>query len=80
MGQEIPTTQFTEGDFEEFFSRLKSETDTLALWSTQERFVSQGYFAGFELEAWLVYKNGSPAPINEQFLSRLNNDLMTPEI
>ncbi len=80
MGQEIPTTQFTQQDFEEFYSRLKSETATLEEWSTQERFISEGYIAGFELEAWLVNKDSTPAPINEEFLTHLANDLVTPEL
>ncbi len=80
MGQEIPTTQFSESDFEEFLSRLKSETRTLADWSSEERFISAGYIAGLELEAWLVDKNSHPAPVNEKFLARLNNNLVTPEL
>ena len=80
MGQEIPTTQFSQNDFDEFFSRLKTETGELADWFTQDRFVSQGCISGFELEAWLVNKDSRPAPINEEYLCRLNNDLVTPEL
>lgn len=36
--------------------------------------------AGFELEAWLVDGGLRPAPINDQYLARLNDPLASPEL
>jgi len=80
MGQEIPTSVFTDFDFDRYFALLEQETATLESWFQNRRFCSQGNIAGFELEAWLVYKNSFPAPINEAFINRLNSHLVTPEL
>ena len=80
MGQEIPTSLFNANDFARFLKQLERETQLLETWFQQQRFRSQGNIAGFELEAWLVYKNALPAPINEAFLQKMNNELVTPEL
>ncbi len=80
MGQEIPTTQFKDGDFNQFLANLERETEILEGWFQQKKFSSHECIAGFELEAWLVYKNALPAPINEIFLHRMNSELVTPEL
>ena len=81
MGQEIASARFQQRDFKAFGARLREETALLADWFRQRRFADEGPIGGFELEAWLV--DGSswrPSPMNEQFLERLNNPLVVPEL
>lgn len=80
MGQEIPTSLFTNHDFDRFFAKLKQETMLLENWFKSSRFCTEICLVGYELEAWLVYKNALPAPINEAFINRLNSELVTPEL
>ncbi len=80
MGQEIEGSQFTQADFQRFHDRLKQETDLLGQYLSSGRFDNQHTVSGFELEAWLTDKNCQPAPINEEFLKRLNNSLVCPEL
>lgn len=54
MGQEIDQSRFSAADFAEFEARLAAETELLATWFDQQRFVDTPPEAGFELEAWLV--------------------------
>lgn len=80
MGQEIPTSQFSNDDFDIFLERLQQETKLLAKWFGDHRFDEGGYRAGFEVEAWLLYKNASPAPVNETYLQMLSSEWVTPEL
>ena len=80
MGQEIPTTRFTPQDFEQFYQRLKEETSLLGDWSDQGRFQACEHNAGFEVEAWLINKDGSPAAVNEAYLQALDSQWVTPEL
>jgi len=80
MGQEINDATFSPYQFDRFHSRLKRETALLAQWLEADRFDNSNNVAGYELEAWLVDKNGRPAARNELFISTLNNPLVSPEL
>ncbi len=80
MGEEIPHTRFTAEEEREFQRRLKSETAQLAHWFSEHCFSQHAPMAGFELEAWLVDDAAAPVAENEQFLQRLNNPLVVPEL
>jgi len=80
MGQEIEGSRFTQADFQRFFDRLKQETELLHQYLGSGRFDNTNTVAGFELEAWLTDKDCQPAPINAEFLRRMNNPLVCPEL
>lgn len=80
MGEEIQRFEFSPSDFEKFSANLKEETLILREWFRQGVFDSPEKFVGFELESWLVDSNYSPSPSNKEFLSRLNNPLVVPEL
>ena len=80
MGQEIADSSFTREHFAEFRRRLERETALLSQWVAEGRLHSDGPVGGFELEAWLVDRNGHPAPVNDAFLDDLANPLVVPEL
>ncbi len=80
MGQEISQCQFTRRDFRRFRLRLRQETAALADWFREGRFAPAGGIGGFEIEAWLVDRQGQPAPLNQRFLERLGDPLVVPEL
>ena len=80
MGDEIPRRHFNAEDFSVFRFRLDEETKLLAEQFTSSRFSQRGDIAGFELEAWLVDDQGNPLPRNHEFLERLDNPLVVPEL
>ena len=80
MGQEIGTEHFSQADFERYYAALQQETGLLRQWFESGAFSSTRDIAGFELEAWLVDGAGSPAPVNEAYLARLGDELVTPEL
>ncbi|HZA29417.1 MAG TPA: glutamate--cysteine ligase [Gammaproteobacteria bacterium] len=80
MGQEIPTSQFSQHDFARFSRRLREETALFGQYLQSGRFDCQGAVGGFELEAWLVDRRGAPSPINEEFLKRLHSPLVVSEL
>src|SRR2546430_12634413 len=80
MGQEIPTSQFSQHDFARFNRRLREETALFGRYLQSGRFDCQGAVGGFELEAWLVDRRGAPSPINEEFLKRLHSPLVVSEL
>lgn len=80
MGQEIDQTRFTQEDFTIFMQRLHEETNLLARFLDEDRFDDHPPVAGFELEAWLVDAQLRPAPLNQVFLKRLGNPLVSPEL
>jgi hypothetical protein len=80
MGQEISSTSFSDSDFAEFRRRLSDETRQVrSLFRTEEASDAR-YVLGFELEAWLVDHNYFPVPHNEEYLRRLSNPLVVPEL
>ena len=80
MGDEIARSEFSVEDFERYRLHLQRETELLSEWFKEEQFVDEPLKAGFELEAWLIDKDLEPAPINTEFLERLNNPLASPEL
>jgi len=80
MGQEIQSTEFSERDFTEFRSALVRETRLLKHWFNDDHFSHTSGVAGFELEAWLIDSGGQPAPVNQDFLSHLDSEWVTPEL
>ena len=80
MGQEIRQSHFTPRDFRRFRARLRQETAILNDWFHTGRFAPAGGVAGFEIEAWLVDRQGQPAPLNRTFLERLADPLVVPEL
>ncbi len=80
MGQEIPYQTFSSEDFYEFDIRLTRETRLLERMFAGDSFKSAHPVGGFELEAWLVDAQARPAPANVDFLQRLNNPEVVPEL
>ncbi len=80
MGQEIRTHDFTDDDFEAFRRRLRDETELLARLAAEGGMAEGWPTAGFELEVWLVDRHWRPAAINERFLERMQNPLVTHEL
>ena len=80
MGQEIERVQFAPHDFQRFQTRLREETAHLGQWFRDKRFVARSPRGGFEVEIWLVDENMRPACINREFLERLDNPLVVPEL
>ncbi len=81
MGQDIQNHAFTEADFREFETRLRSETDLLEQWFAEDAFSSSLRETGFELEAWLIdRRHQAPAPVIDPFLEQLQDPLIVPEL
>jgi hypothetical protein len=80
VGQEIEQVHFSKEDFERFRGRLADETAALETWLRAGRFDQSAYVGGFELEAWLLDHNFFPLPRNQEYLARLNNPLVVPEL
>jgi len=80
MGQEIDAAQFTQADFEQFAGRLQAETRLLEKWFREGIFSARDRMGGYELEAWLVNDDSSPAPVNDVFLRKLDNAMVVPEL
>lgn len=80
MGDEIARTRFTGNDFSIFQTRLESENRLLSEWFSENRFSTKTPVCGLEVEAWLIDKQGLPAPRNEAFLKKLNNAMVVPEL
>ncbi len=80
MGQEIARSQFSPEDFQQFRERLGQETALLAEWFREDRLAPISGVGGFEIEAWLVDRQGRPAPLNRVFLEQLADPLVVPEL
>ncbi len=80
MGQEIETSEFSEEDFSEYRRLLVQETALLGELFAHGKFSRHHGVGGFELEAWLLDRKLDPAPINEQFLTKLNHPLVCAEL
>lgn len=80
MGQEIHTTSYQDADYQRFYQRLLAETELLGKF-IQDKVCSEiPPVAGFEIEAWLLYDDMRPAPLNEAFLQTFNNSMAAPEL
>ena len=80
MGQEIQHDHFRKQDFDEYYRRLKRETELLQGMFDEQCFADAPLTAGFEMEAWLVNDSEQPLADNECFLSAMNSDLLCPEL
>lgn len=80
MGQEISFSDFDQGDFDFFYQKLEKETQLLNKMIKQNACSTRSPVAGFELEAWILNKNMQPSPINNSFLTSLNNPLAFAEL
>ncbi len=80
MGDEIEERFFAAEDFSNFRARLDEETALLEALFKRGEFSARGDVAGFELEVWLTDASGNPAPSNTDYLERLNNPLVVPEL
>lgn len=80
MGQEINQTQFSDQIFKEYRRRLFQEIELLEAQLAQGFFSGIGEIGGYELESWLVDHNYFPSPVNQSFLTRLNNPLVVHEL
>lgn len=80
MGDEIKERFFAAEDFSNFRARLDEETGLLERLFRTGEFSARGDVAGFELEVWLTDATGNPAPSNAEYLERLNNPLVVPEL
>ncbi len=80
MGEEISRLQLSARDFQRFQARLAQETTLLAELECAGAFSEGGFFAGFEVEAWLVDHSCRPSPVNEALLDRLQDPLVVPEL
>jgi len=79
MGREISTSEYL--DETEFQTRLRDETKLVMGWFRDHAFENpHPTKIGLELEAWLVDKDGFPSPRNEEFLKRVDNPLVVPEL
>jgi len=80
MGQEIHEVNFDDEAFAEFARRLEAETAILGDWENDGLLSDQPFRLGFELEGWLVDAQGMPAARNQEFLARLNDPQVVPEL
>jgi hypothetical protein len=80
MGEEIKGLRFRKADFERFETCLRDETALLQSWFDEDRFSSNRWMAGFELEAWLTDEHFLPLPLNGPFLEALEDPLVVPEL
>jgi gamma-glutamyl:cysteine ligase YbdK (ATP-grasp superfamily) len=80
MGQEIEAARFSQADFVAYSGRLHAETELLGEWFRDMVFSVRDRMGGFELEAWLIDEAAHPAPVNEEFLRRLDNPMVVPEL
>lgn len=80
MGEEIPSSQFSEQDFVRFKRALVEENARLKHYFETDRFAPQGGVAGFELEAWLIDSQYRPVSCNDAFLNLFDNPLASPEL
>ncbi|MCK4833897.1 MAG: glutamate--cysteine ligase [Gammaproteobacteria bacterium] len=80
MGEEIKYSRFNKNDYQQFISNLKDETALVKNWFDEHKFSTAPLMAGYELESWLIDKKGNPVAINEAFLKKANNALLSPEL
>lgn len=80
MGQEIAKTRFSDRDFARFQARLRAETEGLIELAAGGGIDDPRLVAGFELEAWLLDRDGNPNPVNQAFLAALADPLVVPEL
>ncbi|MCJ9429033.1 hypothetical protein [Kordiimonas marina] len=80
MGKELNRSTFSDEDFGMFVERLLEETDLVEAWEREGALSGAPITAGFEVEAWLVDAGMHPAPRNQEFLEKMDNPLIVPEL
>ncbi len=80
MGQEISQSQFSEADFTRFHHRLRVETEKLKGLFANPTTEDNDLVAGLEIEAWLINDAMRPSPINEHYLSTIDEPLASAEL
>ncbi len=80
MGQEIGQGHFHKHDFDAFEAHIDDEMVLLSQWFEQQAFNTSEHTGGYEVEAWLIDKEYGPAPINHQFLAKIDSELVVPEL
>ncbi|MBE9567358.1 MAG: glutamate--cysteine ligase [Proteobacteria bacterium] len=80
MGEEIQYRHFNKTDYQQFVSQLKRETELLRDWFENSKFSVAPLMAGYELEAWLIDDAARPVAINDRFLDKADNALLSPEL
>ena len=80
MGQEVSHSHFSPEEITRFEKLLLEETRLLKQKMDAGEFSSHEPMGGFEVEAWLVDRSLSPAPVNDAFFKLFDNPLATPEL
>jgi hypothetical protein len=80
VGKEIGTGNYSDQDLINFKQRLEAETKLLKSWFDSNAFVKDLPKTGIELEAWILDENMLPDPYAPEFLKKLNNKKIVPEI
>lgn len=81
MGQEISQSTFSAAEHAEFRARLRNETATLKRWFDARAFAhGPVHSTGLELEAWLIDRDGLPAPRNGEFIAAVNDPRVVFEL
>lgn len=81
MGQEVTNEIFDYESEKVFSQRLKEETEIFKSWIKSSKKFSKGKAkCGYELEAWLIDDKGRPVSKSVEFLKKLNNKQVTPEL
>ena len=80
MGQEIAFSEFDQSDFGNYYQKLKQETELLKKMIEKNGCSTRSPVAGFEIEAWIVDQQMRPSPINNYFLTTLNDPLVLEEL
>ncbi len=81
MGQQIGQSHYSDQDVAEFHRHLRKETAVLMQWFRNKAFeTEQNSSIGMELETWLVDADFQPLPENKEFLERMSDPLVVPEL
>lgn len=80
MGLEISNGYYKQKDFDDFNLKLDEETKYLKSLFDGNQFSDGDASFGIELEGWIVDENMLPSPSCNEFLEKLNEDQIVPEI
>ena len=80
MGLEIDNTDFSEGDFSEFSSRLRANLQAMEILLDRPGFGDGDLSFGAELELYIINNDGRPLHINQEILAALNDPQLTLEL
>ncbi len=80
MGDEISRTHFLADDYKAFDVRLHDETARLERLFAEGGFSARTPVCGLEIEAWLIDRDGMPAPLNRTFLATLDDPMVAAEL